>query len=584
MSGGYSPAVHLYCQAGGSLRYDAKLAALVPDQSRQACHVAGAVAGTERLEDCLAEGARVGVEAVQAAGFTERRGLPVPAAPEPEIQPIRPLWLVPGKREVGHGRAKHMVDHQDDVTAADIMLAAREGFRSVEHVKRYTTAGMGTDQGKTSNVNALAILAQATGRSIPEVGTTTYRAPYTPVTFGALAGRDTGAQLDPVRRTAMHTWHEQNGALFELVGQWHRPWWYPKAGEDKHTAVARECTAVREAVGILDASTLGKIDIQGPDAAELLNRVYTNAWSKLAVGRVRYGLMCGEDGMVFDDGTTSRLGENHYLMTTTTGNAARVLAWLEEWLQTEWPELRVHCTSVTEQWASVALAGPKARDVLAAVAPDLALDDAAFPFMSHQQAEIAGIPARIFRISFSGGLGFEINVPWNQGLALWKSLMAAGADHGITPYGTEAMHVLRAEKGFIIVGQETDGTTTPIDLGLEGLVSKKKPDFIGKRSLARTDTKRANRKQLVGLLTDDPNFVLPEGAQLVTDTQTETPVPMVGHVTSSYMSPALGRSIALALVKSGRKNIGKTLHAPLAGKTVTATITEPRFLEDPKSE
>ena len=581
MSGGYSPAVHLFSQAGGTLRYDAALAALVPDQSRQACFVAGAAAGTERLDACLAEGARVGVEAVRAAGFTERRGVPLPVAPEPEIQPIRPLWLVPGKREVGHGRAKHMVDHQDDVTAADILLAAREGFRSVEHVKRYTTAGMGTDQGKTSNVNALAILAQATGRSIPEVGTTTYRAPYTPVTFGALAGRDTGAQLDPVRRTAMHSWHEQNGAVFELVGQWHRPWWYPKAGEEKDAAVARECKAVREAAGILDASTLGKIDIQGPDAAELLNRVYTNAWSKLAVGRVRYGLMCGEDGMVFDDGTTSRLAENHYLMTTTTGNAARVLAWLEEWLQTEWPELRVHCTSVTEQWASVALAGPNARDVLAALAPGLALADDAFPFMSHKQATVAGIPARVFRISFSGALGFEINVPWDRGLALWEALMAAG--HGITPYGTEAMHVLRAEKGFIIVGQETDGTTTPIDLGLEGLVSKTKPDFIGKRSLERTDTKRATRKQLVGLLTDDPSYVLPEGAQLVAEAQTATPVPMVGHVTSSYMSPTLGRSIALALVKSGRKNIGKKLHVPLASRMITAEITEPRFLKDQDS-
>ena len=515
VSGGWNPAVHLFSQSAGKLTFEEARGVFLPGRATQALEVAGAAGGSFGLTACLAEGAAAGARAAQAAGFGDGTAPAVPPVEAPEPGAIAPLWLVPGLKPLGHGKAKHMVDHQDDVTAADIQLAAREGFRSVEHVKRYTTVGMGTDQGKTSNVNGLAILADALGKTVPEVGTTTYRPPYTPVTFGALAGRDRGALMDPVRHTAMHEWHEDHGAVFEPVGQWHRPWWYPKPGEDKHAAVARECLAVREAVGILDASTLGKIDIKGPDAATLLDMVYTNTFSTLKVGRVRYGLMCGDDGMVFDDGTTARLGENHYLMTTTTGNAAHVLEWLEEWLQTEWPELKVYCTSVTEQWATVALAGPKARDVLATVAPELALDTDSFPFMCVKEGIVAGVNARVFRISFTGELSFEINVPWHHGRHLWEALMQAGAEHGIAPYGTEAMHVLRAERGFIIVGQETDGTATPQDLGMDWIVSKKKPDFLGKRAWVREDTRREDRKQLVGILTDNPSTVLPEGTQLV---------------------------------------------------------------------
>ena len=438
--------------------------------------------------------------------------------------------------------------------------------------------GMGTDQGKTSNVNALAIFGQVLGSDIPEVGTTTFRPPYTPVTFGVLAGRDVGELADPIRRTPMHQWHESKGAKFEDVGQWRRPWYYPLAGESMQDAVNRECLATRNAIGILDASTLGKIDIQGPDAAELLNRIYTNGWKKLAIGRCRYGIMCGEDGMVFDDGVTARLGENHYRMTTTSGNAARVLAWLEEWLQTEWPELKVYCNSVTEHWATASVAGPFARKLVAKLTSDIDFDPDNFPFMSFREGTVAGIPARVFRISFTGEVSFEINVPLRYGLALWNTLMTVGEQYGITPFGTEAMHVLRAEKGFIIAGQETDGTVTPIDLGLESMVSKRK-DFIGKRSLSRPDTQREDRKQLVGLLPVDRREVLPEGSQIVEKADDKPPMAMIGHVTSGYYSAYLERSIALALIKRGRSRHGETVQVPLEDKVVPAKISAPQFYD-----
>lgn len=475
---------------------------------------------------------------------------------------------------------KRFVDFQNDTTAADILLAVREGFESVEHVKRYTLTGFGTDQGKTANINALAILAQTLCRPIPEVGTTTFRAPYTPVTFGAMAGRHLGDRLEPQRLTNIHDRHVALGAVFEDVGQWKRPWYYPKAGEDMHAAVVRECRAVRQGVGILDASTLGKIDIQGPDAAEFLNRVYTNAWKKLAVGRVRYGLMCGEDGMVFDDGTTARIDENRYLMTTTTGGAAHVLDHLEEYLQTEWPDLRVRLTSVTEQWATVSIAGPRALEVVERVCPDDALAPADFPFLSWKTATAAGIPARVFRISFTGELQYEINVPWHHGAALWDAVMEAGRDFDITPYGTETMHVLRAEKGFII-GQETDGTQTPHDLGMGWLVSRTKPDFIGRRSLSRPDMLRPDRKQLVGLLPEDPTMVLTEGTQIVEPgaLNRPPPVPMLGFVTSSYYSPTLERGFALALIAGGRDRLGDTLEAALPSGPVKVRLHDPVFYD-----
>jgi sarcosine oxidase subunit alpha len=374
--------------------------------------------------------------------------------------------------------------------------------------------------------------------------------------------------------------------VFEDVGQWKRPRYFPQGREDMDAAVARECRAARTAVAALDASTLGKIEIVGPDAATFLDRIYTNGWTKLAVGACRYGLMCRQDGMVFDDGVTARLAPDRFVMTTTTGGAARVLDWLEEWLQTEWPELRVFCTSVTEQWATVAVVGPKARAVVAAVVPGLDVSAAAFPHMALRETTIGAVPARVVRVSFTGELSFEINVPGRHGLALWDRVMAAGAAHGITPYGTEAMHVLRAEKGYIIVGQETDGTVTPFDLGMGWIVAKAKPDFVGKRSLARPDTVRADRKQLVGLLPEDPALVLPEGIQLVATARSAAlanrrfPLAMEGHVTSSYRSATLGRSFALALVKGGRARVGETLLAPLLnGAVARVTVARPVFYD-----
>ena len=576
VAGGWNPTIHLQSQSRAMPRYDDARALFLPGEPRQPERSAGACNGAFALRACLEQGARAGQEAAAATGFTAE--LPeLPQLDEPEEAPARTMWLVPSGRPLQ--RSKMFVDLQNDVTAGDIRLALGEGYRSIEHVKRYTTTGMGTDQGKTANVNALGIVAGITGQSIAEIGVTTFRPPYTPVTFGAVAGRNCGAMFDPVRRTPMHAWHETHGAVFEDVGQWKRPWYYPGAGEDMAAAVAREVKATRAGIGILDASTLGKIDIQGPDAAELLNRIYTNAWGRLAVGRCRYGLMLGEDGMVFDDGVTTRLGEHHYLMSTTSGGAARVLAWLEEWLQTEWPELEVYCTSVTEQWATIAISGPHSRKLLAELAEGIDLAPAAFPHMSMRDARVRGVPARVFRISFTGELGFEIQVPASYGLEVWEACIEAGAKYGITPFGTEAMHVLRAEKGYIITGQDTDGTVTPHDLGMDWIVAQQKPDFIGKRSLARADIQKPGRKQLVGLLPEPANELLEEGAQIVADPHQSIPMTMIGHVTSSYMSPNLGRSFALALVKDGRARIGERLYVPMLDRTIAVTVTEPVFFD-----
>ncbi|MQX35234.1 sarcosine oxidase subunit alpha family protein [Roseospira navarrensis] len=579
VSGGLSPVVHLFSQSGGKLRYDTDRLAFVPDRAVQAQASVGACAGTFDLAGCLAEGAAAGAEAARLAGFDPGRGAgEAPACDsEPALGSDSPLWQVRYAKGTEFDWGKPFVDLQNDTTAHDIQQAAREGFESVEHVKRYTLTGFGTDQGKTANINGLGVLAEALGRPMGEAGTTTFRPPYTPVTFAAMAGRDRGDHLDPARLTAIHDRHVAMGAEFEDVGQWKRPWYYPRAGESLHEAVARECQAVREGVGILDASTLGKIDIQGPDAAEFLNRVYTNAWKKLAVGRVRYGLMCREDGMVFDDGTTARIAEDRFLMTTTTGGAAAVMDHLEDYLQTEWPDLRVRLTSVTEQWSTVGIAGPKAGILMARLASGQDLSPESFPFMSWRPAIVAGLHARVFRISFTGELQYEVNVPWHQGGALWDAILRVGVDLGVTPYGTETMHVLRAEKGFIIVGQETDGCQTPLDLGMDWIVSKQKPDFIGKRSLSRSDTARPDRRQLVGLMPKDKRRVVPEGSQIVEPgaSRGPKPVPMLGFVTSAYWSPALESGFALALVAGGRARLGVTVSVALPSGEVPAVICDP---------
>ncbi|MFP6748487.1 MAG: sarcosine oxidase subunit alpha family protein [Alphaproteobacteria bacterium] len=577
LSGGWTPSLHLLSQSGAKLSWNGELGCFLPGAAGQAVRACGAAKGDFGLRECLMGGAEAGNGAANDAGHRRRgRGPRKPVAgQEPAPMPPRPIWFIPGQGKRG---GKAFVDFQADVTAADLRLAALEGYRSIEHVKRYTTVGMGTDQGRTSNINALGIVAEALDVPITQVGHTTFRPPFSPLTFGALAGRRIGPLLDPVRRTPMQGWHRANGAVFEPVGQWRRPYYYPRNGEDMDGAVEQEVLAARASLGIMDASTLGKIDIQGPDAAEFLNRIYTNGWKGLAVGRCRYGLMLGEDGMVFDDGVTARLGEEHFHMTTTTGGAAHVLDWLESWLQTEWPDLRVYCTSRTEQWAVAAICGPNARRLLAKLSPGWDLGAEAFPHMTWRNAEVAGLTARIFRIGFTGELSFEINVPAGHGPALWQALMTAGEAYGITPFGTEAMHVLRAEVGFIMVGQETDGTVTPDDLGLGRMVSGKK-DFLGKRSLSRADTLRQDRPQLVGLLPEDPALRVPEGAQLITSSDPTPPQRGQGHVTSSYHSPNLGRAFALGLLNGGHGRHGETIHIAFDGRAVPAAVTAPRFLK-----
>lgn len=581
-SGGYSPVVHLASHLGGKPTWQEDILAFVPGEGLQKRLCAGAVNGVFGLGDTLADGFEAGAMAAAEAGFKMVESS-LPKVEKRFEEPTVALFQVPHDKSTARA-PKQFVDLQNDVTAAGIELATREGFESVEHVKRYTALGFGTDQGKLGNINGLAIAARSLGISIPQMGTTMFRPNYTPVTFGAVAGRHCGALFEPKRYTAMHRWHLEQGAEFEDVGQWKRPWYFPKKGEDLHAAVARECLAVRNSVGILDASTLGKIDIQGPDAREFLNRVYTNAWTKLDVGKARYGLMCKEDGMVTDDGVTACLADNHFLMTTTTGGAARILEWLEIYHQTEWPELKVYFTSVTDHWATMTLSGPNSRKLLAEVT-DIDLDKDAFPFMTWQEGQVGGVPARVFRISFTGELSYEVNVQADYALGVWEKIVEAGKKYGLTPYGTETMHVLRAEKGFIIVGQDTDGSVTPDDLGMGWCVGRTKPfSWIGWRGMNREDCLREDRKQLVGLKPVDPNKVLPEGAQLVFDPKQSIPMSMVGHVTSSYMSAAMNYSFAMALVKGGLKRIGERVFAPLVdGSVIEAEICSPVFY-DPKGE
>jgi sarcosine oxidase subunit alpha len=477
------------------------------------------------------------------------------------------------------GKTKSFVDYQNDTTANDIKLAIREGFKSIEHVKRYTTTGMATDQGKIGNMHALGIVSEISNTKMGELGTTTFRPPYTPLTFGAIVGRNVREFFDIIRKTPIHSWHEKNGAKFEDVGHWKRAWYYPNKNESMHEAVQRESKAARTGAGILDASTLGKIDIQGNDASEFLNRVYTNAWSKLEIGKCRYGLMLNDDGMVYDDGVTTRLGDNHYLMTTTTGGAASVMSKLEDFLQTEWPDLNVYLTSVTDHFATVSICGPYSKKILEKIINNIDFSDQNFPHMSFKEGLIDKIKCRIMRISFTGELSYEINIQSNYGLAVWEKCMKVGKEFGITPYGTESMHLLRAEKGFIIAGQETDGTITPVDLQMDWIISKKKYDFIGKRSLYRPDTMRKDRKQLVGLLTNDPKEILEEGAQIVENIKNKPPMDMIGHVTSSYYSPNLNKSIALAVVKNGKNLKGKKLFVPMPNKNIEVTVSDTVFLD-----
>jgi sarcosine oxidase subunit alpha len=573
MSGGFTPSVHLFSQSRGKLKWNAALKVFVPGASAECERSAGACGGIYGLAAVLADGAACGAAAAPEPNPTPRRF----AVETIERNGDSYLGVLP-QADPPSGE-KSFVDWQHDVTIRDLELATREGFQSIEHVKRYTTTGMATDQGKTSNLNAMAIVAKSLDAAVPQVGLTTFRMPYTPVTFGSMAGISRGDLFDPVRATPTHPWAQGRGAVFENVGLWKRARYFPRDGEGMHAAVARECSAVRSACGIFDASTLGKIEVVGPDAAEFMNRLYINNWSNLGVGRSRYGILLRDDGFIYDDGVVARTGADRFHVTTTTGGAPRVLALMEDYRQTEWPELKVWLTSTTEQWAVIAVQGPKSRLVLESLVEGIDIGAAAFPHMSVGRGRICGAPLLLFRVSFTGELGFEINVPADFGLAVWEAVYARGREHGIAEYGTETMHVLRAEKGYIIVGQDTDGTVTPDDAGLTWAIGKNKPDFVGKRSLERASMKSADRKHLVGLRTKDPSVMLEEGAQVAAKAGQKPPMELIGHVTSSYASSVLGHSIALGLVAGGRNRLGQTLYVPMPGGDLEVEVTSPVFYD-----
>jgi sarcosine oxidase subunit alpha len=564
VSGGWNPAVHLFCQSGGKLVFDTTRAAFVPGTSVQAERSTGAAAGDFACDAALAQGAAAGA---WAAGDAVLR-LAVPRTPARAETPLAPLWEVPGG-------GKAWVDLLSDVTSDDVRLAARENYVSVEHLKRYTTLGMATDQGKTSNVVGLALLAEATGRDIAQVGTTRFRPPFDPVPIGAMAGRERGDFYRPRATLPMHARHVAAGALFEDFGGWQRPAAYPRAGEDLEAAARREAAHVRAAVGIFDGSPLGKIMVEGPDAATFLDRIYVGTMSTLAPGRVRYGLMLTEHGVVTDDGVCARLGPESFLVGTTSAAASRIAATLDEWLQGEWPDLRVFATTLTHQFGVVTLTGPQARATIAAAGTDIDLSRDAFPHMHWRAGRIAGLIVRVMRVSFTGEASYEIQVAAGSTTELWCRLVDAGAPFGIAPFGIEALMTLRIEKGYIHVGSDSDGTTLPGDLGMAGGIARKSSDFVGRRSLMRPEALRDDRHQLVGILPDDPHQPLRAGAHVVAaaDGRSE------GYVTSACWSPALGRPIGLGMLRRGRARTGERIVLLDEGRRRDARVVAPCFVD-----
>ncbi|WP_106752286.1 sarcosine oxidase subunit alpha family protein [Pannonibacter carbonis] len=578
MSSGWTPSVSLYSQSRGKVVWNAEHEAFLPGASVQRERSAGSCRGVNGLAAVLEDGYAAGEQAAEAATGAARKGGRLTATGG-EASTGGYLGALPHDRNAG--RVKAFVDYQNDVTAKDVQLAVREGMMSIEHIKRYTTTGMATDQGRLSNMNALAIASGALGAPLPQVGLTTFRLPYSPTTFGTFAGSSRGDAFDPVRRTPSHDWVVAKGGVFEDVGQWKRTWYFPQGSEDMHAAVARECRVTRQSVGQFDASTLGKIEVVGKDAAEFLERFYTNPWKGLKPGRCRYAVLLNEAGYIIDDGVVGRLADDRFHVTTTTGGAARVFAMMEDFLQTEWPDLDVWITSTTEQYAVIAVQGPKAREVIAPFVEGIDLSNAAFPHMSVASGRFAGLPCRLFRVSFTGELGFEVNVPARHGAKVWELINAEVVKQGGCVYGTETMHVLRAEKGYIIIGQETDGTVTPDDAGLDWAIGKKKFDFVGKRSLSRPDLVAKGRKQVVGLLPVDPKQMLEEGAQITAEANPAKGTPALGHVTSAYWSEALGRTIALAIVKDGRARHGEVLNVPMPAGAVPVKVVDP-VMYDPE--
>jgi methylglutamate dehydrogenase subunit C len=573
VSGGWNPSLALSTHLGARPIWSDSIAAFVPNENLRSMRVAGATRGSFSLADALRQGAAAGAEAANSAGFT----VPPVEVAEADDEPvdITPLWYV------AESRSKAFVDFQHDVTPQDVMLAAREGYRSVELLKRYTTLGMGTDQGKTSNLNGHAILAALTQRSIPQVGTTVFRPPYTPVAIGALAGHHRGRHFRPTRLTASHDWAKERGAVFVEAGQWLRAQWFPRPGDKSwREAVVREVRAVRSGVGVCDVSTLGKIDIQGPDAGAFLDRVYINVFSSLALGRVRYGLMLREDGFVMDDGTTAHLSAGHYLMSTTTANAGKVMQHLEHARQVLWPELDVQIVSVTEQWSQYAIAGPKSRELLQRLLGDaLDVSNKGFPYLACIEFTWRGVTARLFRISFSGELAYELAVPSRYGEAAIRAIMEAGEELGVTPYGTEALGVLRVEKGHV-AGSELNGMTTAADLGFARMMSGKK-DFIGRVLAMRPGLTDANRPALVGVRPADRESRLNPGAHFLSQGAEVKLSNDEGYITSAAYSPSLGHWVGLGLLVRGPHRHGERVRAydPLRNSDVEVEVVSPVFFD-----
>jgi len=579
VSGNWTPTVHLASQSGNKLKFDEKINAFIPSQSRQNENTIGSANGSFTLKKSLEDGFNKGYELSKKITGKNVKST-TPTSNERSYAQQDKFWCMPLPKNKHY---KRFVDFQNDVAVSDIELAVREGFRSIEHVKRYTTLGMATDQGKTSNLNGLQLVSNIEDKIVPEVGHTTFRPPYTPVTIGAIVGREVGKHYRPTRKSPMHEWHEKNNAVFVDAGLWLRPRYYKQDNETLMEASKREAANVRNNVGICDVTSLGKIDIKGPDSAEFLNRVYTNAWMKLPVGKARYGVMLREDGIVFDDGTTTRISENHFHMTTTTAQAVNVLAHLEYYLQVVWPELDVNVLSTTEQWAGAALAGPNSRNLLSKLFPDIDVSNEGIPFMGYKEANLFGVPARIFRISFSGELAYEINVESGYGVFMWEKIMELGKEMNIEPYGTEALSTLRIEMGHV-AGSEIDGRVISSDLSLEGMLSKKK-DFIGKRSLNREAFLDPNREKIVGVVPLDKKSMIPEGSHLVSDSNASLPNPKLGHISASCWSVEYNNPFSLAILKDGKKKIGEKLFAlsPLKNKNIEVEIVSSHYV-DPKGE
>ena len=583
MSGGWSPVVHLWSHCGGKLTWDDSISAFIPDPTRPPLNhdgsamvqVVGAAAGLLDLPAILEGVAQI---AVSARVETQARRKEDGKKPVKTSVEIPPVWVMPQGAPITL-RSKMWLDYQNDVKVSDVQLASREGYQSVEHTKRYTTLGMATDQGKLSNINGLAILADSLGQEIPQVGTTTFRPPYTPVTIGALAGESRGDIFQPLRRTPMHEIHEKAGAYFEPVGLWRRPYCFPRAGETHEQAVHREVLNTRQNLGLLDASTLGKIIVKGPDAGRFLDMLYTGVMSTLPIGKCRYGLMCNEQGFLSDDGVVARIDEQTWLCHTTSGGADRIHAWMEDWLQCEWWDWQVYTANVTEQYAQVAIVGPNARKLLQ-VLGGMDVSKEALPFMQWADGTLAGFPVRAYRISFSGELSYEIAVPASHGAAFWAACVEAGKALGAMPYGTECLHVMRAEKGFIMIGDETDGTVIPQDLGLDWAISKKKTDYLGKRGQERVYLASPDRWKLVGFETLDGS-VVPDGSYIVADgVNGNNQRNVQGRVTSTYHSPTLKRGIAMGLLKQGPARMGEVVEFnTVAGGTVKARVRDTVFFD-----